>query len=351
MITMLGSALGLGFLSGFRLYATLFALGLAIRFHWFTPNETMAAMTVFADVRVLALAGFLGAVEFLADKIPWVDSAWDSVHAFVRPVAAIAVAATALGSIDPVWKAVIALLSGGVALSTHSAKAATRFAVNHSPEPFSNWLLSAAEDLAAPLALWFISAHPGVFLGFLGVFMAVFGYVAPAMTRQLRVEAAALWTLLNRWAGSGPAIRSTLPKAALANPHARELWNLLYKYVGLVPGDIANKAGVSVGVRAVATKSLIGLYRSIGYLCFRDSKFTFLTRRWFRTMAHSIPYTDVKSVAIKTGFFMDQLVIEDTRGQQLAFDLFRSAPNAMTASLPATAATSTSEAGAASPSS
>lgn len=323
IIGLLGTTLGLGFLAGFRLYATILALGLAIRFHWFTPNETMAAMTVLADWRVLCAAGALGFIEFLADKVPWVDSAWDAVHTFIRPLAAVGMAAMALGSIDPVGKVIFALLTGGVALTTHSAKAATRFAVNHSPEPYSNWMLSAAEDLAAPLALWFISAHPGVFLGLLGVFLAVVGYVAPGLVRQMRVELVALRSLIGKWAGVTPTAAASLSSAAAADPHARQAWDVLRVYVDSLPLDMAGKAGVSAGVRAVATKSLIGLNRSIGYLCFRDKKITFITRRWFKTLGHSVPYQDIRSISVKTGFLLDEVTIEDVRGQKLTFDLFR----------------------------
>ena len=335
IIGLVGSALGLGFLSGFRLYATVLALGLAIRFHWFTPNETMAAMTIFADGRVMGVAAALSLVEFLADKIPWVDSAWDSIHTFIRPLAAVAMAATALGSVDPIGKTLIALLCGGVALTTHSAKAATRFAVNHSPEPYSNMLLSAGEDLAAPLALWFISAHPGIFLGFLAVFMAAVGYVAPGMLRQIRVELVAMRALLNRWAGVGPTAQATLTKAAAADPRACDAWNRLHIYMDAVPQPVADKSGIPVGVRAIATRSLIGLNRSIGYLCFRDKKLTFFTRRWFRTVAHSVPYAEMKTVSLRSGFFLDQVTIEDAHGQSLVFDLFRAAPNTATASVEA----------------
>jgi hypothetical protein len=331
IVGLLGTALGLGFLSGFRLYATVLALGLAIRFHWFTPNETMSAMTVFGDGRVLAGAAILAFIEFLADKVPWVDSAWDSVHTFVRPLAAAGIAASALGSIDPVGKTILSLLCGGVALTAHSAKAATRFAVNHSPEPYSNMLLSAGEDLAAPLALWFLSAHPGIFLMFLVAFLGVFGYVAPGMFRQIRVEMSALRSLLNRWAGVGPTLPATLPKTASGDPMAREAWNHLHRYIDVLPQSVVSKSGMSVGVRAVATRSLPGLNRSIGYLSFRDKKLTFITRRWFRTVAHSIPYAEMKSIISKSGFFLDQVTIEDTRGQKFMFDLFRSAPNEMTA--------------------
>ncbi len=327
IIGLVGSALGLGFLSGFRLYATVVALGLAIRFHWFMPNETLSAMTVFANGYVMAIAAALGLVEFLADKIPWVDSAWDSIHTFIRPLAAVAMGLAALGSIHPVGKTVIALLCGGVALSAHSAKAATRFAANHSPEPYSNWLLSAGEDLAAPLALWFISAHPGIFMGFLAVFLALFAYLAPVVMRQIKVEVSALRALLNRWVGFGPTVRATLPKAAAAEPQAREAWSLLQGYVDRLPQTVASKSGSMVGVRAVATKSLPGLNRSIGYLCFRDKKITFIARRWFMTMAHSIPYADIKAVTSRTGFFMDQISFEDVRGNLVVFDLFRASGN------------------------
>lgn len=344
IVSLLGSALGLGFLTGFRLYATVVALGLAIRFHWFTPNETMAAMTVLAEWKVLGIAGLLAVVEFLADKVPWVDSAWDSIHTFIRPVAAVALASTALGTIDPVWKAVIAILCGGVAFTTHSAKAATRFAVNHSPEPVSNWMLSAAEDLAAPLALWFLSAYPGVFLAILIVVLGVFAYVLPRLMRQIRVSVTAMRSAVSMMFGIGPSVKASLLTAAESQPKARELWNLLRPYVDEVPQEIANKVSVNFGVRAVATRTVIGLHRSIGYLCLRDKKVTFMGKRWFKTLGHSVLYTEIKSVSLRKGFFLDELVIEDSRGQKLGFDLLKVAPNGQAAEIKVAATSSASAA-------
>lgn len=333
IVTLIGSALGLGFLSGFRLYATVLALGLAIRFHWFTPNESMAALHVLGDWKVLGAAGVLAAVEFLADKIPWVDSAWDSLHTFIRPLAAVAMASTALGGIDPVGKAIIALLCGGVAFTTHSAKAATRFAVNHSPEPFSNWMLSVAEDLAAPAALWFISAHPGIFLGLLAVFLVAMAVVLPRLLRQVRLEWAALRSLVGSWFGVGPGAKASLHATAAHHPKARALWNLLHPYIDDLPEETATKMGVVAGVRAAATKSVTGLNRSLGFVCLREKKITFVARRWFKSIAHSIPYTDIKNVSLKPGFFLDQLVIEDLRGNKVGIDLFKVAPNQQTAGI------------------
>lgn len=242
-------------------------------------------------------------------------------------------ASTALGGIDPVGKAIISLLCGGVALTTHSAKAATRFAVNHSPEPFSNWMLSVAEDLAAPAALWFISAHPGIFLALLTVFLIAMAVVLPRLARQLRLELTALRLLVASWFGVGPGAKASLHAAAAHHPKARALWNLLYPYIDELPEEIATKMSVVAGVRGAATKSVIGLNRSLGFVCLREKKVTFVARRWFKPIAHSVPYTDIKAVSLKPGFFLDQLVIEDLRGNKVGLDLFKVAPNQRTTAM------------------
>jgi hypothetical protein len=164
VIGILGSALGLGFLAGIRLYATVLAVGLAIRFGLLHVRSGMAGLETLADWRVLTLAsvGFLA--EFFADKIPWVDSAWDAIHTFIRPLGAAIIAATALGDIDPKVRVFAVLLTAGAALTSHSGKAATRAIVNHSPEPVSNIALSLAEDAVVPVGVWVATAHPLVAL-------------------------------------------------------------------------------------------------------------------------------------------------------------------------------------------
>ncbi len=201
-----GSALGLGFLSGIRLYATLLALGLAIRLGVFHPSPEMTALHSLAQTKVLVAVGILCALEFLADKIMWLDSLWDAIHTFVRPVAAALVASTALGEFDPVTRTLIALLAGGVALTSHSTKMAARLAVNHSPEPFSNIVVSVAEDLLAPAGLWFVMAHPVAFLVALAVFLVFFAWIARWAFRMICRRLAALrdW-----WRGKPPASATT----------------------------------------------------------------------------------------------------------------------------------------------
>jgi hypothetical protein len=176
-LSVLGSAAGLGLLAGIRLYFTVFALGIAIRMGWFEPNTAMAQLNLLASTPVLLGSGLLFLTEFVADKVPWFDSIWDAVHTFIRPIGAAALGITALGNFDPSASALIGLVSGGVALTGHASKAATRVAVNHSPEPFSNWALSFAEDLFVPFGLWVVMEHPViaafVVIGFLIVFIIV----------------------------------------------------------------------------------------------------------------------------------------------------------------------------------
>ena len=109
---------------------------------------------------VLGIAIALYALEFLADKIPYIDTIWDAIHTLIRPPAAALLAYSAAGSAPPEWRWGAALLAGGVALTSHGTKASTRAAVNASPEPFSNWALSFGEDLLAVWLTWMASAHP-----------------------------------------------------------------------------------------------------------------------------------------------------------------------------------------------
>ena len=153
----LGLALGAGFSSGLNLYATIATLGLLQRFG---VIHLPASLQVLSHPWVLGMAVTLYAIEFLADKIPYVDSVWDLVHTLIRPPAAALLAYGATVSAPPEWRWGAALLAGGVALTSHSTKASTRAAVNTSPEPFSNWVLSLGEDTLAVWLTWMATVHP-----------------------------------------------------------------------------------------------------------------------------------------------------------------------------------------------
>lgn len=135
-------------LSGWRLYFSLFAAGLAMRFELIDLPAHLASLDILASPWVLAAAGIGLIAEFFADKVAWLDSAWDAVHSFIRPVGG---ALVALAIVDPgtaEWQIVTFLLGGGAALLSHGVKSTTRTVVNASPEPFSNAVVSASEDVA-----------------------------------------------------------------------------------------------------------------------------------------------------------------------------------------------------------
>jgi hypothetical protein len=140
----LGRTLGFSFAAGINLYATVAILGLASRYGWVALPEQFK---VFDNDVVIGAAIVLYLVEFVADKIPWVDSMWDAVHTVIRPVGGALIAVGTLGDASPAVEGLVALLGGSLAAGTHLTKSGTRAAANTSPEPVSNWILSISEDL------------------------------------------------------------------------------------------------------------------------------------------------------------------------------------------------------------
>jgi len=153
----LSLTLGAGFSSGLNLYATVATLGLLQRFG---VIHLPASLEILAHSWVLGIAAALYLLEFFADKVPYVDTVWDVVHTFIRPPAAALLGYGAAGAAAPEWRWGAALLAGSVALASHGTKASARAAVNTSPEPFSNWVLSFGEDLLAVWLTWMATAHP-----------------------------------------------------------------------------------------------------------------------------------------------------------------------------------------------
>jgi hypothetical protein len=178
----LGFALGTSFASGLNVYATVAAAGLFQRFGLIQLPDNLQ---VLASPIVLGIAIALFLIEFIADKIPYVDTAWDAVHTFIRPPAAALISYTAFGQVPEEWKVSAALLAGGVALTSHGAKATTRAAANTSPEPVSNWTLSFLEDGVAVFLAWMAAAHPFLTAGLVVVLVILavlliwrlFGYI------------------------------------------------------------------------------------------------------------------------------------------------------------------------------
>jgi len=185
-IATLGHALGFSLAAGVNLYATVAILGLASRFGWVDLPSSFA---VFDNNVVIAVALALYAVEFVADKIPWVDSAWDAVHTLIRPVGGAFIAVASLGEATPMTEGLMALLGGAVAAGAHLTKAGTRAVVNTSPEPVSNWTLSLAEDVfvigLGILTLSFPVAAFGVAAVLIVLMLLFLGVISRAAWRRL----------------------------------------------------------------------------------------------------------------------------------------------------------------------
>lgn len=182
-------AAALGWASGLRLYAVVFLTGLAGWMGWVTLP---AGLQVLQHPGVLIVSGALVLVEFVADKVPWVDSAWDALHTFIRIPAGAALAAGVFGADAGAWTVMAALMGGGLAATAHAAKASTRAAANTSPEPFSNIGLSLLGDAAVPAMLWLAWAHPLAFFAALALALVVSALLIVLMFKFLRGLASAL---------------------------------------------------------------------------------------------------------------------------------------------------------------
>ena len=170
-VSSLALALGSSLTAGLNLYLTVLALGVLQRFEFLALPE---GLQVLSHPWVMVAAGVLFAVEFLADKIPYIDNTWDAIHSFIRVPAGAILAGSAVADMPThlVW--VAALAGGFVSFTAHGAKASTRLAVNSTPEPFSNWFLSLAEDGLTLGVLWLVSEHPLLALGASTVLVILF---------------------------------------------------------------------------------------------------------------------------------------------------------------------------------
>lgn len=184
--------MGFSFAAGINLYATVAILGLASRFDWVAlPPQ----FQIFDHDFVIGAALVLYVVEFVADKIPWVDSIWDAVHTAIRPIGGAVIAVTTIGEASPAMQGLVALLGGSLAAGSHFTKAGTRVAANTSPEPFSNWILSISEDIFV------------VGLGMLALNypVAAAAVVAVAVVLMIAFAAWIARAVRRRWSGPSPS--------------------------------------------------------------------------------------------------------------------------------------------------
>ena len=183
LLTTLGTAMGSAWLSGINLYATVVTLGVLQRFELV---KLPGGLNVLGEWWVIGLAGGFYLIEFIADKIPAVDSVWDAIHTFIRVPAGAILAATAFAEFDPAVKAVAMIVGGGIALSSHGTKAATRLAANTSPEPVSNIALSIGEDIFTFGSTVLMAFFPILILIVVAIFLILLIWLGPKAYRALK---------------------------------------------------------------------------------------------------------------------------------------------------------------------
>lgn len=180
LISTIALAMGASWTSGINLYASVATLGLLSRFAGLhLPGE----LDVVTNWWVIGIASALYCVEFFADKVPWIDSTWDLIHTFIRVPAGAVLAAAAFGDFDKSIQAIALLLGGGLALSSHGTKAATRAVLNTSPEPVSNVVASVIEDIVAVLSIVAAMFLPYVLFGIVAVGLLITYLVLPRIVR------------------------------------------------------------------------------------------------------------------------------------------------------------------------
>lgn len=159
-VELIALASSLSLLAGWRLYLVTFTTGLAMKFGWIALPDQLQMLDVLANQWVIGIAGVGALAEFFADKVAWIDSAWDTIHSVIRPVGGALLSLAIVDSGDPTWQIASFLLGGGAALIAHAGKAGARTLVNASPEPFSNMVVSTGEDVATIGLLALAIANP-----------------------------------------------------------------------------------------------------------------------------------------------------------------------------------------------
>jgi hypothetical protein len=300
---LLAVALGLATLAGINLYLTVFVTGLAIHFHWITLAPAYQSLDVLANPWVITITGVLYSLEFLADKIPWVDSIWDAVHTVIRPVGGALLAIQVLGHPSPTFTVIVALLAGGTSLISHTAKAATRLATNTSPEPFSNIALSFGEDAAVLAGLALIHYNPVLALSIFAVAIAAFLYFALRILRAMKAKVWLAWKKLNV-----PAYFNAPTKLPIALPD------------GLA--DVFSSQNVLGETAAWAVPCISGGGRRIPANLFgalvamneEPRKLLFLARKGRRPLAQAIDLEGM-TVAREPKFLSENLIVAPASGK------------------------------------
>ncbi|BDU70369.1 hypothetical protein GETHOR_24700 [Geothrix oryzae] len=290
----LAAILGLSTVSGINLYLTVLLVGAGQRFGWI--HGLPADLTILSHPVVLAVAGLLFLLEFLADKVPFVTPVWDGLHTFIRPLGGALLALGAAGELHPVAK-VVALLAGGtIALGTHGSKMGVRLLAHTAPEPASHSILSVAEDVGVAALLALAYSHPALALPVLGAVLVATAFLLPLLLRALAFVLTGFRGALRALFGQGN--RDEVPT-----------WVEL-KALELTPGGAA-------GILPCYARRVRGVPRlGAAYLVWAEGRWHLVYRRWFR--ARHLAFDEAPGpVRVFPGFLWDAAVFLRDRKPQV----------------------------------
>lgn len=217
IVHIIALTLGLSWASGINLYAAMLMLGLLGASGYI---DLPPGLEILSDPLVMSASGLMYAIEFFADKTPGIDSGWDALHTFIRIPAGAVLAAGAVSQVGPAAQLAAAIVGGSIAAGTHFTKAGSRLLINTSPEPFTNWGASIAEDLAIIGGLWMALSHPIPFITLALMVIALMIWLLPKLWRAIVRAFGRLGEFLSRKPQPPPTFTGTEAIAKLPAPHS-----------------------------------------------------------------------------------------------------------------------------------
>lgn len=291
------SILGLSVVSGVNLYLAVFVVGLAARFHWVAglPPELQA----LGHPVVLTVAGLFYAIEFFADKIPFVTVAWDGIHTFIRPLGGALLALRSAGQLDPTLQILAMLAGGSIALGSHGTKMGIRMLAHTAPEPGTHSLISLAEDLGVVGLLALVYTHPYVAIPILLAIILVIALLVPMLARPLHFLLVGLAGRIMSWVKR--AGRSDVPRWA---------------EVAILELDSAGSEQV---IRAFARKTKGAPRWKEGYLVRLGERWGFLYKGLFKAKTLWMDEGRLEPARIDRGSIWDSVIFMQKGKAQIFF--------------------------------
>ncbi len=295
IIAKLGSLLGLSFVSGINLYATVAMVGLVTKFNLIQglPPEFQA----LNNNLIITVAIILYACEFLADKIPGFDTAWDAIHTVIRPFGGAMLALMTVGKTSPAAEVLAFMLGASFATTSHLAKSGLRVLINTSPEPFSNMVVSVAEDMGVVGLTYLSMTHPVLALVITVILTIIIMLLLPFLWRAVRMVISGLWYRL-RGSGASEVESGTNSITVKIAPQISELGISLENLVA-VPAWVSKIRGFKKWQK--------------GYLVCDRKNFYFIPVRMFRKTPLSIPMPGKDRILFGSGFLFHKIFVNSDR--------------------------------------